>query len=187
MGHKPERHGKMEVLVRSRDSDINVIVRGPPRPIAAAAQRVSCSFPGTSHPHSLLNIHVAQCNLHISLSRSLLLLLPNGSPRTASRLGCSFGNTGTGPFPSKRSSKVIHSSDSMRCRYSEGLKKRVRGGLWWKRWQRSPRGNKRPRRRWASSQSSSSQRMVVKAPLRAHSSRRKLGGGAVCRSRDSDR
>ena len=140
------------------------------------------SFPGTS-PRTLFSPSTSRR----ATSTSSFFLLPNGGPRTASRLGCSFGHIGTGSLLSKRLGKLFHSGDSTGHRYSEGLKRRARGGLWWKRWQRSLRGKRRPpRRRRASSQSSNSQGRS-RTPLCPWSGRRKLDGGPVSRSRDSDR
>ena len=78
-------------------------------------------------------------------------------------------------------------SGSMHNRYLEGSKRRARGGPGWKRWQRLPHGKERPPcRRRATSQSSTSQR-IVRTPPRARSSRRDLGEGAVYWSRDLGR
>ena len=183
MRHKPERHGlgsedggSSKGLVRSRESGTNVIVG------SRAAQRVFCSFPGAS-PLVLFSPSTLR-------PQPLPPFVPHhGGPRTASRFGCPFRHVGTGPLPSKRFGKMFGSlGDSMHSRYSEGSKRRVRGGLWWKRWQELACNNKRTHCRWrVSSQSFTSRRMVVKTPPRAPSSLRKRDGGAVCWSRDSDR
>jgi len=51
-------------------------------------------FPRTSPPHSLLTVHVAP--RYLGTLPSFLTFLSNGGRRTASRLGFSFGHTGTG-------------------------------------------------------------------------------------------
>jgi len=83
MGYKPERHGKMKVLVRCRDSDINVIVKELP----AAAQRMFSIFPGV--PPSASSSHHPRRAVQPSTSspRSLLFFCQMATPEQPVDLG----------------------------------------------------------------------------------------------------
>ena len=168
------------------EARINVIVRGQEfQGAQSRSKRVLC-FPRDAHcPHILFSQSTLRSRPFTSF-RSLLFF--QWRPRNSQSTWVP-ARTCWNRFVALKAVEGVPGSrsGSMHRRYLEGLKRRVRGGPGWKRWQRLSHGKERlPCRRRTLSQSSTSQR-IAKTPLGARLSRRDLGGGAAYWSRDSGR